>query len=153
MPSARNDYRCRDMALVADRFHVIAAGNRIKPGARDERGEPLARSGDVVVAADGDENRGPDRGDFVLAEGSPGTGDAGGERLAVVAGVVGERAKAIALASVIAFGLSAQQCFANQRPIPGLLDHVPAIAGKDDTADALADGEIAIAAQMRAPIE
>ena len=79
--------------LVADGQHVIAVRDVERAGARNQCGQFLRAAGNVVIGADRDQRRAVDTGDLLAAERVAPAAHAGGERLEIRLGLLGEAAK------------------------------------------------------------
>ncbi len=77
---------------VAGGEHVIAADDIEHLGPRDQLGERARRAGDLILAADGDQHRHPDRGEHGGGDAGPLPAQACGQCRKVAAGAVRERA-------------------------------------------------------------
>ena len=82
--------------LVADRDHVVAARDVEPAPVRNQRGELVRRAGDVVLGADRDQGRRADACEVLAPQRLARAAQAGGERLQVGAGLLGEGAEALA---------------------------------------------------------
>jgi hypothetical protein len=80
---------------IADRKHVITAGNDERLRAGYQRGELLRRAGDLIVAAGRDQERHRQAVQFTTRERLPRATDTGGERAQVGARLLGERAERV----------------------------------------------------------
>src|SRR5262249_19020661 len=84
-------------SLVADRQHVVAAGNVERATIREQRRERLGGARYLVPRADRDQRRHADRRHVGAAQDLPRAADAGSKRLEVGPGLFGKGAKDLAL--------------------------------------------------------
>ena len=108
--------------LVADGQHVVAALDVESLGVRHQGGQFVGRTADIVLGADGNQRRLGDARNVGLGQQFPRGGNAGGQRPAVAAGLVGEGAERAAARMLVA-GSSARRAAAigSQSPTPSTM--------------------------------